>query len=509
MQADTARSVPTKSKTGTTAKTETRTDKASTRKPPAKRTSTAKTTTKSTPAQAAPLRARSSKAASAKTKTTTTAAGTTAKKASGKTAAKQPAKTKATATKVTTAKTTKTKRPARKAAKKPAKQPAKEPIGKPAEGGEDGQSFRFFDNREKYLLFVTTCGEKAVVAKRIGVELRRVQPVRPALRIFDAGMGDGTVLNDVMRNLHRRFRHVPWLVVAKEISVEDVRLSLEKLADRFYEHPQLVMVITNMNYREAPYLTARPSVADKLRWYDVPLEGNTSHEFCRQLRGLHPLIAEGWKVKVSEKTGNPLYETPSALVLYRSDQDFVLDPIRPKGGNLSNRYDLVMASQPYRLRISAEKKVKNVIAPLARALAPGGRMVCIQSMGDDPGMEVVNKLWPNDRPFHTNRHQLLAEAKRFLNEPEDQDLVFTAYSDRQSVFKYQMHTLPTDLHRSIGLSTVMSSWNAAIYVAQVEDERLSEVYSDGSYIDATQAVLRKHGRLWFKDETFVISRKRV
>ena len=34
-----------------------------------------------------------------------------------------------------------------------------------------GEPFRFFDNREKYLMFVTTCGEKQVSAERIGQEL--------------------------------------------------------------------------------------------------------------------------------------------------------------------------------------------------------------------------------------------------------------------------------------------------------------------------------------------------
>lgn len=373
---------------------------------------------------------------------------------------------------------------------------------------EDGESFRFFDNREKYLLFVTTCSEKAVIAKRVGVETRRVHPSLPALKIFDAGMGDGTVLNDFMRNLHRRFPHVPWLIVAKEISVEDVRLSLEKLADRFFEHPQMVMVITNMNYGEAPNLRPRSSMADKLRWYDVPLEGNTSHDFCRQLRGIHPLVAEGWKIKISEKTGNPLYECPSALVLYRKDQGFTLDPIRPKPDWEGCQYDQIIASQPYRLRISAEKKVKNVIVPLSRALAPGGRMVMIQSMGDDPGMEIINKIWPGEDPFQTGRHELLRVAAEYLTEPGDEDLEFTPFSDRQSVFRYHMHTSSSELKRSIGVSTVMSSWNAAVYVAQIEDERLNVAYKDGAYIEATQSVLKKHKGLWFQDETFVISRRR-
>ena len=71
--------------------------------------------------------------------------------------------------------------------------------------------FRFFDNREKYLLFVTTCSEKSVVAERIGQELRHLHPTPPAFRMFDAGVGDGTVLTRLMRRVHRRFPTVPLL----------------------------------------------------------------------------------------------------------------------------------------------------------------------------------------------------------------------------------------------------------------------------------------------------------
>lgn len=65
--------------------------------------------------------------------------------------------------------------------------------------------FRFFDNRQKYLLFVSTCSEKTEVANRISLEISNLQPSPPALRLFDAGSGDGTVLSRVMRALHARF----------------------------------------------------------------------------------------------------------------------------------------------------------------------------------------------------------------------------------------------------------------------------------------------------------------
>ena len=62
--------------------------------------------------------------------------------------------------------------------------------------------------------------------------------------------------------------------------------------------------------------------------------------------------------------------------------------------------------------------------------------------------------------------------------------------------------------RSIGTSTLFAAWNAAIYVAQVEDDRLAERGPRRALLDATREVLREHGGLWFYDESYVISRRR-
>ena len=118
-------------------------------------------------------------------------------------------------------------------------------IPMPVAGGAPSRNFRFFDNRQKYLLFVNTCSEKDVISRRVGMELANIHPRPPAVRLFDAGMGDGTVLARVMREMHRRFPTVPFYIVGKEISLEDVRLSLRKMADRFYEHQ-----IGRASYRE-------------------------------------------------------------------------------------------------------------------------------------------------------------------------------------------------------------------------------------------------------------------
>lgn len=55
----------------------------------------------------------------------------------------------------------------------------------------------------------------------------------------------------------------------------------------------------------------------------------------------------------------------------------------------------------------------------------------------------------------------------------------------------------------------MAAWNAAVYVAQIEDARLLPVLSQGGFLEATQDVLRRHGGLWFTNETFAVVRDSV
>src|SRR6266851_4664423 len=133
----------------------------------------------------------------------------------------------------------------------------------PAGAGErDPQdNFRFFDNRQKYLLFVNTCSEKWVIASRVGLELGNVHPRPPALRMFDAGVGDGTVL-----------------------------------------------LLTNLAYSDAPWLVVKSlSAASSLVWHEAPLAGDSAYRFEQQITDLVPFLSQNWKAGVSPKTGNPVY----------------------------------------------------------------------------------------------------------------------------------------------------------------------------------------------------------
>jgi len=372
----------------------------------------------------------------------------------------------------------------------------------------DSPPFRFYDNRQKYLAFVSTCSEKSAVARRVSKELASLHPSPPAMKLFDAGMGDATILSRLMRQVHALHPAVPLLAVAKEISLEDVRLGLEKMPDRFVEHPATVLVITNLNYAEAPQLMTRDvQAAAAFNWQELRLAGTSSHDYAEQIEALGDTLTHGWQTRPSPRTGNPMPMRPTVLVIYREDHKFMLDSVIPRPGHAMGQYDLILASQPWRARMSAQFKAQKVLAPLARALAPGGKLVAVQSCGRDPALEIVEQLWPGESPFQIDRHQLLAALRADLGK-DARDFLLPTVPDDRAMFRYHMHTLPSEIGDRVGTSTLFAAWNAAIYVAQIEDERVEQVMQNSQYLDVTSAVLQKHGGLWFNDESFVVTRRR-
>jgi hypothetical protein len=367
--------------------------------------------------------------------------------------------------------------------------------------------FRFYDNRQKYLAFITTCNEKQVIATKAAEQIAQLYPRPPALQIFDAGVGDATVLSRLLRGVHRQFPTVPVVAVGKEISLEDVRLALEKMPDRFHEHPHTVLVMTNLLYADAPLLRpSDPAEAARLTWQVERLQGTSAAEFDDQIAGLEPFLAEKWQTKPNPATGNPVVVNPSVLVLYRADYEFLLDGVVPEPGAERREYDFILASQPWRARMPATFKAEKILAPMALSLAPGGRLLTIQSWGRDPALEAVQRIWPGENPFQVDRHALLAALKDELG-PDASEFDLTAPPDESAIFQYRMHTLPSEIGDRIGTSTLFAAWNAVIYVNQIEDEQLEPVMRDGSYLEVMQDVLNEHGGLWFNDEAFVVVRK--
>ena len=366
------------------------------------------------------------------------------------------------------------------------------------------KNFRFFDNRQKYLLFVTTTNEKNRIADALKPIVQKLKPKFPALKIFDAGMGDGSLLMNVMRQCHQKMPHIPILVSTKEISMEDVRLGLEKLPDRFVEHKNTVFVISNLNYVESTSLKSNNKLKQKkMNWKVVKLKGNSSLDFSTQLRKLNQsFLSKKWQIERNPKNGNPTYKEPSVIVIYRKDQEFTLKNIIPKKNNGKKFYDLIIASQPYRSRISAEKKVKYVIDPMIKSLEKKGKLVVIHASGNDPGNKIIKKIWPKERPFPTLYKSIL----KYIKKNTQKDLLKNLKFKRKNNVKYILRALPNEISGGISTSLIFSAWNAAVYVNQISDEQIMSAEKKKNYQKVVKQIVNKNKGLYFNNELFVIER---
>lgn len=143
-----------------------------------------------------------------------------------------------------------------------------------------------------------------------------------------------------------------------------------------------------------------------------------------------------------------------------------------------------------------------MIEPLARALAPGGKLVAVHSAGGDPGLEIVRNVWPDENPFEVDRHAIVEAAHTMIDDPS---LEFDPLTDEEAIFRYSLHTMPSGDH--IGTPLILAAWNAATYVAQIDGSRLDAAMASGVYVKATQDVLAEHDGLWFNDEMYVVRRR--
>ncbi len=367
------------------------------------------------------------------------------------------------------------------------------------------KNFRFFDNRQKYLLFVTTTNEKNKIADALKPIIQKLKPKYPALKVFDAGMGDGSLLMNIMRQCHQKMPHIPMLISTKEISLEDVRLGLEKLPDRFVEHKNTVFVISNLNYVESTSLRSNNKMKQKkMNWKIVKLKGNSSLDFSYQLRKLNQeFLSKKWQIERNPTNGNPTYKEPSVIIIYRKDQEFSLKNIIPKKNNGKNDFDLIIASQPYRSRISVEKKVRYVIDPMIKSLNKKGKLAVIHACGNDPGNQIIKKIWPKEKPFPSLYKSILEYIKKNTDKNLLKDLKF----NKKTNIRYVLRALPNEISGGIATSLIFSAWNAAIYVNQISDKQILSAERNKDYQKIVQQIVNKNKGLYFNNELFVIERK--
>ena len=78
--------------------------------------------------------------------------------------------------------------------------------------------------------------------------------------------------------------------------------------------------------------------------------------------------------------------------------------------------------------------MEKVLLPLTQSLGKGGRLIGIHSAGNDPGMEILKKIWPDGDPFSFKRHDIMDVLKKKLGREKSLYNIRPG-SDTRSIFK--------------------------------------------------------------------------
>ena len=307
----------------------------------------------------------------------------------------------------------------------------------------------FLDSRDKYFSFVRATDEKIKTAFYLARRIGSPPPQKP-FYVLDAGAGEGTVISTFLTALHKKIPRTPIVVVAKEISIDDICILLSYLPDRFAEHPALVFHITNMTYREMA------DGAPGVRRFKRELRGAMSHDFGLQLMNMSAFAEKHFALQTDSCAPRP--QRKVVLTLFRADQKAALAPLlSPPSG-----FDFIIASHSFRLRRSPAAVAAAVIAPLLRMLKEGGRMTLIYASGCDFTRPLLRAIYPHIHPYRRAAPPRLLRALRGIPDAA------ARVSARVSAMRYGFVNLYLG-RRGFALGDIRSLWNAIEYVGQIGD----------------------------------------
>mgnify|MGYP003312371221 FL=1 len=164
---------------------------------------------------------------------------------------------------------------------------------------------------------------------------------------------------------------------------------------------------------------------------------------------------------------------------------------------------MIIASQPYRSRISAEKKVKYVIDPMIKSLDKKGKLVVVHACGNDPGYKIIKKIWPKEKPFPS----LYGSIIKYIKNNTKKEILKKLKFNKKQTIKYVLRALPNEISGGIATSLIFSAWNAAVYVNQISDEQIMNAERKKYYQKVVKDIVNKIKGLYFNNELFVIEKK--
>ena len=140
---------------------------------------------------------------------------------------------------------------------------------------------------------------------------------------------------------------------------------------------------------------------------------------------------------------------------------------------------------------------------MIKSLDEKGKLVVVHACGKDPGNKIINKIWPNEKPFPSLYNSIL----KYIKNNTDKDLLKTLKFNKKQTIKYVLRALPNEISGGIATSLIFSAWNAAVYVNQISDEQIMRAEGKKYYQKIVQQVVNNNKGLHFNNELFVIEKK--
>jgi hypothetical protein len=194
---------------------------------------------------------------------------------------------------------------------------------------------------------------------------------------------------------------------------------LEKMPDRLFEHPATVLVMTNMYYAEAPWLKPYSvNAATSLVWHELSLTRNTAQEFEAQITDLGPFLTEHWRVRQPDQRQSGVRKAGGAGDLSRGPS--------PPGSIRCARVAASPTRNTTNHRLAAPSgaraaRVQGAPRDCAAGAGTGtGRTADHDPLARqrDPGLKIIQRIWPGETPFTSTATRSCARPKRSLAAPD-------------------------------------------------------------------------------------------
>ena len=362
---------------------------------------------------------------------------------------------------------------------------------------------RFFDDRLKYLSFIQNTGEKKAISEKIYTHIAGLSQNKSYLRVLDAGTGDGTIFSNIVKSFHRYHPYTSLLITGKEVSYEDLKNTLDKTPDRFVEHPNLLITMSNVKFSELGSIESSNKIRDKrVKKFNLVLKSDNSYDFNSQISGakLGNFIKKNWGIEIDNR-GRTSYSSPCIIRIYREDNERHLKQFL---GNdyKNNKYDLIVASQAYRAASSVKVKVNNVIGPLMRLLNKSGKLIVTHSCGGESVQKIL-KLAFKDREAFPNIAKDIIEYLK--DNPFGENNIFKFANPVSYYFKFRKS--PDQTVTELFGHNTDAKWANILYVGQIPEKDILNIEVNTRLYNKVKKAINNSGKIQFKNEIFTIVRK--